>query len=75
VRAPDRGALPPDLEGDRLIRPAQLAALLSCSRSHVYRLVRAGELPPPTRLSYRVSGWRAGDVVPIVRRWTAGGSA
>jgi len=73
VRAPNAATLPPDLEGDRLIRPAQLAALLSCSRSHVYRLVRAGQLPPPTRLSYRLSGWRVGDVLPIVRRWTAEG--
>lgn len=59
--------LPADLASERLIRPAQLAAMLSCNVSHLYRLARAGKLPPPRRISHRISGWRASEVLPWIR--------
>jgi predicted DNA-binding transcriptional regulator AlpA len=50
-------ALSPSLERDRLLRPAEAAAMLRVSTATLYRLVKAGKLPPPRRLTHRVSGW------------------
>lgn len=60
--------LPPDLTDRRLLRPAEVAEMFRCSRSHVYRLAKAGELPPPVRISHGVSGWRVGDVLALIER-------
>lgn len=60
-------AIPADLAGDRLIRPGQLAALLGVSAATLYRQVKAGKLPPPRRMSHRVSGWRAAEILPRLR--------
>lgn len=65
--------LPADLAAMRLLRPAEAAELLRCSRSHLYRLAKAGELPPPIRISHGVSGWRASDVLGLVDRRAAAG--
>ena len=69
MKAPDPKPhnLPDDLAGERLIRPAQLAEMLSCNVSHLYRLARAGKLPAPRRISHRLSGWRASEVLPWIR--------
>ncbi len=68
---PKLGKLPKDLADLRLLRPASVAEVLACSRSHVYRLAKAGELPPPVRISHGVSGWRAVDVLALIERRTA----
>lgn len=60
--------LPKDLADLRLLRPSNVAEVLACSRSHVYRLAKAGELPPPVRISHGVSGWRALDVMALIDR-------
>lgn len=60
--------LPADLTDRRLLRPAEVAEMFRCSRSHVYRLAKAGELPPPVRISHGVSGWRVGDVLALIER-------
>lgn len=65
--APPCAVLPPELQADRLIRPGELATLLSVSVATVYRMVAEGRIPKPRRLSWRVSGWRAADVMPFVR--------
>lgn len=65
--APPEAKLPADLEGDRLIRPGHLATLCGVSRGTVYRMVKAGRIPKPRRLSHRVSGWRASEILPFVR--------
>ena len=57
-----------DLADLRLLRPTSVAEVLACSRSHVYRLAKAGELPPPVRISHGVSGWRAVDVIALIDR-------
>lgn len=36
------------------------------SRTSVYALVRAGELPPPVKIGRRASAWRAEDVVRFI---------
>ena len=65
--------LPPDLAALRLLRPAEVAELLRCSRSHLYRLAKAGELPRPVRLSHGVAGWRLSDVLELIERRSATG--
>lgn len=61
LRAPRYAAptvhLAPDLERERLVRPAEAAAMLRVSIATLYRLAREGKLPPPRRLTHRVSGW------------------
>ena len=60
--------LPADLGDKRILRPAEVAEMLRCSRSHVYRLAKAGALPPPLRISHCVAGWRVGDVLALLDR-------
>lgn len=63
-----RASLPPELAERRLLRPAEAAEMIGCSRSHLYRLAKDGELPPPVRISHGVSGWRASDVLALIDR-------
>ncbi|MCG2607845.1 AlpA family phage regulatory protein [Acinetobacter sp. SM34] len=37
--------------------------ILPLGRSTIYDLVRKGEMPPPVRLSERVSAWRTADLI------------
>lgn len=60
--------LPADLLDKRILRPAEVAEMLRCSRSHIYRLAKMGKLPPPLRISHCVAGWRAGDVLALMKR-------
>lgn len=43
-------------------RPASIG-ILPLGRSTIYDLVRKGEMPPPVRLSERVSAWRTTDLI------------
>lgn len=61
-RANPGADLPPELFGERILRPAAAAAMLGTSPSQVYRLAEKGVLPPPVRLSHRVSGWSVADI-------------
>ena len=45
------------LERERLVRPAEAHAMLGISKATLYRLVTAGSLPRPIKISVRVSGW------------------
>ena len=56
------------LEGDRLLRMADVTCLLAMSRSTVYRHVAAGRLPEPTRLTSRCIVWKAS----VIHAWIAG---
>lgn len=58
--------LPGDLAAARIIRPGQAAAIRGVTTSTLYRMVRAGRLPAPRRLSHRVSGWPAGEILPLL---------
>lgn len=53
-------ATPPD---DGLIAADKVAALLDCTRAHVFDLVARKELPPPVlRGNPRFTRWRASDI-------------
>jgi len=41
----------------RITRPARAAEMLGVSKATVYRLVKAGQLPPPIRISAQATGW------------------
>ncbi|MFW1993414.1 MULTISPECIES: helix-turn-helix transcriptional regulator [Acinetobacter] len=43
-------------------RPAN-EGLLPFGRSTIYDLVRKGDMPPPIKLSERVSAWRSADLI------------
>ena len=45
-----------------VLRIEQVAQLLGCSIKHVQNLQKAGELPPRTRVSDRIIGWRESDL-------------
>jgi len=45
-----------------ILRTEQVAELLGCSIKHVQNLYKAGILPPRTRVSERVVGWRESDI-------------
>ncbi|MCL4839245.1 MAG: AlpA family phage regulatory protein [Thermoanaerobaculia bacterium] len=44
---------------DAFLRPRAAAAHLGIGRSTVYRMVAAGLIPPPARISARAVGWKA----------------
>ena len=45
-----------------LPRTEQVAELLGCSIKQVQKLSKAGTLPPRTRVSERIIGWRESDI-------------
>jgi len=47
---------------DPFLRPRAAAAHLGLGRSTVYRMVAAGLIPPPARISARAVGWKASDL-------------
>ena len=61
-------AIPPELENYDLlpdsahVRLPVVAGLLGCSKSTIWRNVRAGNLPQPVKLTPSVTGWRVGDL-------------
>lgn len=46
----------------RVLRPAAAAAYVGLSRASMYRLERAGELPPRVILGANASGWFREDL-------------
>lgn len=49
------------------IRQAELLKVVPFSAATLWRKCKAGEFPPPVKLSKRVTGWRVEDV----RAWVA----
>ena len=47
---------------DRLLREAEVTALVALSRSTVWNMVRANRFPQPVRAGPRATRWRASDV-------------
>ena len=45
-----------------LIRPNELADLLSISIPTLYRMINNGELPPKVRVGKRAVGWRRSQI-------------
>jgi len=46
----------------RLLRDVNVAELLSVSRGYIWKLVKSGKLPPPIKLSAKLSIWKLSDV-------------
>lgn len=59
----------------RIIRPTAAAAMLGVSRATLYRLVRAGALPAPLRISQQCTGWTEETLAAYIesRRTAEGG--
>jgi predicted DNA-binding transcriptional regulator AlpA len=59
---------------DTFMRAPQVrAALGDISKSHLYALVRSGQLAPPIRLARRWSAWKSSDVQRYVQERTHAG--
>ncbi len=61
----------------RIYRPKPTAIFLGVSISTVWRLVKAGQLPPPIRISSQAVGWTEQTLIEYVasRTTNAGGAA
>ena len=46
----------------RLIRLPQVLGIVACSKTEVYRLIRAGKFPKPVPLGARSSAWILAEV-------------
>lgn len=46
----------------KIIRPAELAEILNCSRVTIWRMRKRGELPPKKKFSNRCTGWLESDI-------------
>lgn len=66
--APAAASIPDPLAGfdsrpaDSLVRLPVVCSLYACSPAHAWRLVKAGKIPAPIKLSDRVTAWRVGDL-------------
>ena len=59
-----------------VIRARRVCELLGgISKSHLYSLVRAGQLAPPVRLSRRWSAWRSNDVAGFIAKFDSSGTS
>ena len=47
---------------DRMLRREEVEERVDISRSAIYRLMRAGEFPPPQRVGLRAARWRESDL-------------
>jgi prophage regulatory protein len=47
---------------DRIIRAAEVAKALSCSKPHLYSLIRRGQFPAGVMIGIRSRGWRESEV-------------
>lgn len=45
-----------------IIRPAELARILSVSRATLWRMEKRGVLPPKITISKRAVGWKQSDI-------------
>lgn len=46
----------------KIIRPSELAEILSVSTVTIWRMEKRGELPPRKQISSRVVGWLESDI-------------
>ncbi len=60
-----------DLENAVYLRRLDVAALIRCSPSHVYELVKRGLLPKPVRLSPSYSVWKKSEILEAMERMFA----
>jgi predicted DNA-binding transcriptional regulator AlpA len=44
------------------VRQPVVEAVFGCSGSTVWRMVKRGELPPPHKLTNRISAWNVGEL-------------
>jgi excisionase family DNA binding protein len=51
-----------------LLTPREVARMLHISVKTLYRLVRAGTVPPPIRLTTRTARWRLEDIARFLRQ-------
>lgn len=57
-----------------LLRRKDVSAKLKISKTQIYRLVRRGDLPPPRKLSERVSVWSEAEVDAWLAERLSGGA-
>ena len=50
------------MQGDRLLRLRDVQIKTALGRSTIYRRIKAGTFPPPTRLGDFTVRWRASDI-------------
>jgi predicted DNA-binding transcriptional regulator AlpA len=51
-----------------LLTPREVARMLHISVKTLYRLVRAGTMPPPIRLTHKTARWRPEDIARFLRQ-------
>lgn len=51
------------MTADGLIRISEVVELTSLSRSTIYRMMRRGDFPEPTRISERIIIWKRAQVM------------
>lgn len=54
----------------QIVRPQELSELLSVSKQTIWRLSKAGELPPKVKISGRAVGWTWGSIRKFVEERT-----
>ena len=58
-----------------ILRPREVSALIGVSRSTLWRLWQRGEFPRPRKITNRLIGWQAGEVLAWLESRARAGSA
>ena len=59
---------------EKLLRLPEVCQETRLARSTLYKLIRAGDFPPPVKLTSKTSAWRGSDVAAwIASRPSVGG--
>jgi predicted DNA-binding transcriptional regulator AlpA len=68
ARRTTTGTVPNDLRNFDLlpdsahVRQPVVEGLYGCSGSTVWRMVKRGEMPPPHKITNRITGWSVGEL-------------
>lgn len=55
------------MQDEKLLKDRDVAAIIGCSRTNVWMMVRDGRLPPPLKLG-RMARWRPSAVWAAIQR-------
>jgi len=66
-KIPTAGPAPLPLSVPHLLRERQVLLYVPISRADLWNRVRDGRFPRPIKLSAKVSAWRSGDVLQVLR--------
>jgi len=58
INAPDLS----EIEALKILKPADMAEIMGCTKVTIWRMEKRGELPPRKKFNPRVTGWTTQEI-------------